>query len=74
MPWAGAFVPKLVSSVEAVGRGVNKGMQVLNSPLTGKWTQFGNKEIRLAPGYVGMNGGSPVQVRSTGRMRTIDNI
>ena len=62
MPWAGKFVPKLVNLVESTGKGINKGMRVLNSPLTGSWTQFGNKEVRLAPGYVGMNA-SPFQVR-----------
>jgi hypothetical protein len=38
MPWAGQWLPKLVGAVEATGKGVTKGMQVLNSPLTGKWT------------------------------------
>lgn len=72
MPWAGQWLPKLVGSVEAVGRGINKGMQVLNSPLTGKWTQFGNTEVRLAPGYVGMNGGSPLQTRPV--YRSVDHM
>lgn len=41
---------------------VRPGMQFLNSPITGKWTRFGNKEYRFKPGYLGMNG-SPIEIR-----------
>ena len=42
---------------------LEKTNQLLTSPYTGKWTQFGNKEYRLKPGYVGMNG-VPVESRT----------
>jgi hypothetical protein len=36
----------------------NKALTFYNSPLTGRWNRFGNKEYRLNPGTIGMNGGA----------------
>lgn len=44
-------------------KNVPNAMQFLNSPYTGKWTRFGNREYRFKPGYVGMNG-VPVESRN----------
>ena len=48
-----------------IGGGLGTGLaspkirSFMNSPLTGKYTKFGNKEYRLSPNALGTNGGIP---------------
>lgn len=47
------------SIVAPTKKGLDKAFDFLNSPLTGKWTQFGNREYRFKPNQVGINGVLP---------------
>lgn len=48
--------PQMLQTVRQLGTGVGKVNQFLTSPLTGKWTTFGNRQYRLNPSTLGMNG------------------
>jgi hypothetical protein len=55
--WKGAKVAGDLSRA-AYSRVIQPGVRFFNSPLTGKWTKFGNREYRLSPNTLGINGGS----------------
>jgi len=48
---------KMAESIVApTKKGLDKAFDFFFSPLTGKWTQFGNREYRFNPNQVGING------------------
>lgn len=51
---------------------VQPGMRLFNSPLTGNWTKIGNREYRLSPNSLGVNG-SPIESRDTIPQITAEN-
>lgn len=56
-------IGKGIQLLGKAGRGLNKLATLGTSSYTGKWTQFGNREYRFKPGYLGMNG-TPVESRA----------
>lgn len=50
---------------------IQPGMRLFNSPLTGKWTKIGNREYRLSPNNLGING-IPLESRKTSSLSEID--
>ena len=51
---------------------VQPGMRLFNSPLTGNWTKIGNREYRLSPNSLGVNG-SPLESRAITPQITAEN-
>ena len=51
---------------------VQPGMRLFNSPLTGNWTKIGNREYRLSPNSLGVNG-SPIESRGIVSQITAEN-
>jgi hypothetical protein len=60
---SGMMITELAPAVKYANELAGRGFNFLNSPLTGKWTTFGNKQYRFKPGYLGMNG-TPVESRA----------
>lgn len=50
------------SAMQYASETVPEAMTLFNSPLTGKWATFGNKQYRFKPGYIGING-TPMESR-----------
>lgn len=69
MPWYRA-IPQMglsglmmADAAPVVAKGLNKAGTFMASPYTGKWTTIGNRQYRLSPNTLGMNG-VPIESRN----------
>ena len=67
---SGMMATELAPAVKYANEFAGRGFNFLNSPLTSKWTTFGNKQYRFKPGYLGMNGAF-IESRATNQQLTI---